>query len=122
MGSGALKLRLFQEGDEAPILRILNEGSGLGCSLDEWAWLFPPEEDGRAIVVGKSGSRSTVVWNPWIDKSKRMADFGDDEWPRMVCIETANVADNAVNLAPGAKATMSATLKIESSLDSATLN
>lgn len=67
---------------------------------------------GRAIVVGKVGSRSTVVWNPWVDKSKKMSDFGDDEWPGMVCVETANVADNAVTLDPGAAATMIATLDL----------
>jgi glucose-6-phosphate 1-epimerase len=55
----------------------------------------------RTIVVAKSGSRSTVVWNPWIDKSQRMADFGDDEWPDMVCIETANITPNIVTLSPG---------------------
>lgn len=55
----------------------------------------------RSIHVSKSGSGSTVVWNPWIEKSRRMADFGDDEWTRMVCIETANVADNAIELLPG---------------------
>jgi hypothetical protein len=53
MGSRTTHFRAFREGDEAAILRILNEKSGLGCSLDEWAWLFPPEEDGRAIVVGE---------------------------------------------------------------------
>ncbi len=57
--------------------------------------------DGRQIVIEKSGSLSTVVWNPWIDKSRRMPDFGDSEWPQMVCVETANVADNRVLLAPG---------------------
>ncbi len=55
----------------------------------------------RSIRVAKSGSRSTVVWNPWIDKSKRMADFGDEEWRSMVCIETANVDGNRIELAPG---------------------
>jgi glucose-6-phosphate 1-epimerase len=55
----------------------------------------------RTTVVAKSGSRSTVIWNPWIDKSQRMADFGDDEWPNMVCIETANIAPNEVILSPG---------------------
>lgn len=55
----------------------------------------------RAIVVSKSGSLSTVVWNPWIAKSARMPDFGDQEWPEMVCIETANVGVNAIELAPG---------------------
>ncbi|HEX8311504.1 MAG TPA: D-hexose-6-phosphate mutarotase [Chthoniobacteraceae bacterium] len=57
---------------------------------------------GRRIVVEKSGSVTTVVWNPWIKKSASLADFGDDEWPGMCCIETANAADNAITLAPGA--------------------
>jgi glucose-6-phosphate 1-epimerase len=55
----------------------------------------------RVIHVAKQGSRSTVVWNPWIDKARAMADFGDDEYPGMVCVETANAADDAVTLAPG---------------------
>ena len=55
----------------------------------------------RVIRVSKTGSNSTVVWNPWIDKSKRMADFGDEEWPAMVCIETANVGASRIELAPG---------------------
>ena len=54
----------------------------------------------RTIAISKSGSQSTVVWNPWIAKSARMLDFGDHEWPEMVCIETANVGVNAVELAP----------------------
>ena len=54
----------------------------------------------RTIAVSKSGSQSTVVWNPWIAKSARMPDFGDHEWPEMVCIETANVGVHAVELAP----------------------
>lgn len=69
---------------------------------------------GRTILVQKTGSRSTVVWNPWTAKASRMADFGDDEWPGMVCIETANVADNSIGLAPGDSSTMSAELGIES--------
>ena len=55
----------------------------------------------RKITVEKSGSNSTIVWNPWIDKAAAMPDFGDDEWPRMVCIETANAFDDAVTIAPG---------------------
>lgn len=57
--------------------------------------------DGRQIIIEKSGSDSTVVWNPWIDKSRRMPDFGDGEWPQMVCVETANVAENRIRLVPG---------------------
>jgi glucose-6-phosphate 1-epimerase len=50
----------------------------------------------RTITVEKEHSDTTVVWNPWIAKAKAMADFGDDEWPSMVCVETANVGDAAV--------------------------
>ena len=32
-----------------------------------------------------------------------MADFGDGEYPEMLCVETANAADDAVTLAPGAQ-------------------
>ena len=69
---------------------------------------------GRRIRVGKTGSRSSVVWNPWVAKSRAMPDFGDDEWPQMICIETANAADNAVTLPPHASHTMTATLGVES--------
>ena len=67
----------------------------------------------RVIRVSKSGSVSTVVWNPWIDKSKRMADFGDDEWPEMVCIETANVAAGRIKLAPGESHSTTAIVTVE---------
>lgn len=53
MSAGVMNFRAFREGDEAAILRTLNEKSEGGCSLDEWAWLFPPEDGGRAIVVGE---------------------------------------------------------------------
>ncbi len=65
----------------------------------------------RKIVVGKEGSRSTVVWNPHAAKAARMEDYGDDEWPGMVCIETANVHDDAVSVKPGGKHAM--TTRIE---------
>ena len=59
----------------------------------------------RRIEVSKSGSRSTVVWNPWSQKAGRFADLGSAEetqgsWRQMVCIESANALDNALTLAP----------------------
>lgn len=67
----------------------------------------------RTIVVEKSGSNTTVVWNPWIAKAKAMADFGDDEWPGMACIETANSGENSITLAPGEKHAMTARIRLE---------
>lgn len=68
---------------------------------------------GRVIRVEKENSVSTVVWNPWIDKSKRMADYGDDEYLLMVCVESGNVRSEAIRLAPSGVATLR--VKISSS-------
>ena len=68
----------------------------------------------RNVLIAKRGSRSTVVWNPWIEKSRRMEDFGDDEWPGMLCIETANAADNAITLEPGGRHEISTAIRIAS--------
>lgn len=61
---------------------------------------------GRVIEVAKSDSLSTVVWNPWIAKAQRMPDYGDDEYLRMVCVESGNVKSNAHTLNPGQTATL----------------
>ena len=66
----------------------------------------------RTITVAKEGSANTVVWNPWTEKSKAMDDFADDEWQSMVCVETANVLDNAVRLDAGESHTMTQILSV----------
>jgi glucose-6-phosphate 1-epimerase len=57
----------------------------------------------RRIRIRKRGSRSTVVWNPWIEKAARMGDLGEDGYLHMVCVETANAADDVVTIPPGAE-------------------
>ena len=65
---------------------------------------------GRVIEVVKSESLSTVVWNPWIEKSKRLTDYGDDEYQRMVCVESGNVKQNQSRILPGKTAAFSVVL------------
>lgn len=67
----------------------------------------------RTLTVTKEGSGSTVVWNPWVDKSRAMADFGDDEWPGMLCVEAGNVGPAAVTLAPGATHRLATALSVD---------
>jgi len=55
----------------------------------------------RTIVIRKSQSRSTVVWNPWSGKARAMVDFDENEWPSMVCVETGNLKDNRLVIEPG---------------------
>jgi glucose-6-phosphate 1-epimerase len=66
----------------------------------------------RRILVVKENSLTTVVWNPWVDKARALSDFGDDEWQEMVCIETSNVADFAVDLTPGQQHKMKAIIRL----------
>jgi glucose-6-phosphate 1-epimerase len=41
------------------------------------------------------------VWNPWVEIAHSMADLGDEDYRRMLCVETTNAADDVVHLAPG---------------------
>lgn len=66
----------------------------------------------RVITLAKAGSSATVVWNPWIAKSAAMGDFGDDEWPGMVCLEAANALSGAVDLGAGESHTLRATYAV----------
>lgn len=67
---------------------------------------------GRRIDIGKSGSASTVVWNPWVERSAAMGDMGPDGYRAMVCVETANAADDARTLAPGEQHALVAELSL----------
>lgn len=67
----------------------------------------------RKIRVEKSGSLSTVVWNPWIAKAQRMPDFGNDEYRQMICVESGNVAQNRRVLPPGQSAVLKVILSTE---------
>jgi glucose-6-phosphate 1-epimerase len=54
-------------------------------------------------VLRSQNSKSCIVWNPWIKKAQRLGQFQADAWQQMLCIETANAADDWVNLPAGAE-------------------
>lgn len=47
------------------------------------------------------GMPDVVLWNPWADKAKALADMGDEEFRHMVCVEPAVAGSGAVEVAPG---------------------
>jgi len=67
----------------------------------------------RKITVAKTGSHSTVVWNPWEELCAKMPDMPPDGWLHFTCIETANVGDNTITLKPGATHSMKVDVSIE---------
>ncbi|GAA5478077.1 putative glucose-6-phosphate 1-epimerase [Haloferula helveola] len=67
----------------------------------------------RTITVEKSGSPSTVVWNPWIEKAAALGDLPDEGYKDFVCIEAAIANDLAVRLAPGESHKFSTRIRVE---------
>ena len=67
---------------------------------------------GRRIRTEKKNSLTTVVWNPWQEGAKALADLGDEEWQQMVCVEASNILANAVGLAAGEEHAMTATITV----------
>ena len=67
----------------------------------------------RKIRVAKSGSTSTVVWNPWTEKEKGFADMATGEYQEMLCVETVNAGDVRVTVAAGAAHSLVAFVSLE---------
>lgn len=67
----------------------------------------------RRIHVVKSGSKSTVTWNPGTAGVRAIPDLGDDEWPYFACVEACNVLDCALTLVPGETHTLGSTITCE---------
>ena len=48
--------------------------------------------DGQSVrKISSDGFNDTVVWNPWDKGATAFTDMADDEYQRMLCIESANV-------------------------------
>ena len=83
-----------------PTDRVYN-GTEAACTLHD-------RGAGRQIMVQKTNSRTTVVFNPW----KAMADLGVEDWAHMLCVETANAGDDRVMLGAGETHRMAAEISV----------
>jgi D-hexose-6-phosphate mutarotase len=66
----------------------------------------------RRITVSKTGSASTVVWNPWSTQALKMSDFAAAEWPGMLCVEAGNCLDDVVVVAAGSTRRIATTIAV----------
>lgn len=67
----------------------------------------------RRLRVAKRGSRTTVLWNPGAAKARAMADFDDEGFRNMLCIESANAFDDRMTLLPEERHTLATTISVE---------
>ncbi len=76
------------------------------CVLDD-------RDSKREITIAKTGSNTTVVWNPWESGAAKLPDLDPTEWHEFLAVETVNAAANAVTLAPGGQHVMEAHVSVE---------
>jgi glucose-6-phosphate 1-epimerase len=67
----------------------------------------------RRVTLVTEAVRSAIVWNPWPAKTARLSQMAADDWLRFVCIESANVKENPLQIAPGRSHTMTLTLAVD---------
>lgn len=66
----------------------------------------------RKIIIKKQGSNSTIVWNPWAQVSEKMGDLGKDGYLKMLCVESANAAEDTVTIPDGDSFTLRVTYEL----------
>ncbi|XP_041029081.1 putative glucose-6-phosphate 1-epimerase [Juglans microcarpa x Juglans regia] len=90
------KQRFTEQGDaltfESEVDRVYLSSSDVIAVFDH--------EKKRTFTVQKQGLPDAGVWNPWEKKSKSIADFGDEEYKKMLCIDVAAV-EKPITLKPG---------------------
>jgi glucose-6-phosphate 1-epimerase len=67
----------------------------------------------RVITVNKRRSGSSVIWNPWIEKTARLGDVPPHAWTGFACVETANAFEHAVLIAPGGTHEIATTISVD---------
>ncbi|MGF1588562.1 MAG: D-hexose-6-phosphate mutarotase [Pleurocapsa sp.] len=68
----------------------------------------------RKIKVTATNSKTAIVWNPGADISANMADLGDQDYMNFVCVETANAANEIIEVAAGDSYQIAANYTVES--------
>jgi D-hexose-6-phosphate mutarotase len=106
------KLDQERKNDKRPLL-INQEIDRIYTNTSDVVTLLDPGYK-RKIIISKSGSLSTIIWTPWDKTATKMSDIGPHHWRSMICIESANVKDNSILLAPSEKHCLTTTYTVES--------
>ncbi|KAI9174696.1 hypothetical protein LWI28_021375 [Acer negundo] len=90
------KERFTEQGDtltfESEVDRVYLSSSNMIAIFDH--------ERKRTLMIRKEGLPDVVVWNPWEKKSKSLADFGDEDYKQMLCVDGAAI-EKPITLKPG---------------------
>lgn len=79
----------------SPALAITEETDRVYQGLDPAKPIIvsSASDDQPLFSITREALTDVVVWNPWIEKAKGMADFGPDEaYKNMICVEAGSVS------------------------------
>lgn len=68
------------------------------------------QDERQQINIDTNHCHSAIVWNPWIEKTKRLGDVDAQAWRDFVCLECANVREHRLHIEAGASAEFSMTI------------
>ena len=68
-------------------------GLSASISAGEQRGIQISDSDKDVVYIEHMGHNGTVVWNPWIEKSKGMKDMGTEDYKTMLCIEAVTVPE-----------------------------
>lgn len=92
------KTRSFERFTQTSPLTISGEVDRIYLDTDD---VVKIKNNQRTIVIRTKGSHSTVVWNPGEVVANKMGDLGKDGYMKMLCVESANAAEDTVTIKPG---------------------
>ncbi|KAJ5130301.1 uncharacterized protein N7515_006340 [Penicillium bovifimosum] len=80
--------------ESSPALAITQETDRVYQNLDPAVPVIVASADDKPLFsITREALSDVVVWNPWIEKAKGMADFGPDEaYKNMICVEAGSVS------------------------------
>lgn len=55
----------------------------------------------RSLLMLTKNLPSLITWNPWIEKSKNLSQFKENDFHQMLCLESAAVKNQSITLEPG---------------------
>ncbi|KAI3468651.1 hypothetical protein Pfo_025314 [Paulownia fortunei] len=103
--------RFTEQGDA---LTFESEVDRVYLSSSDAVAVFDHEKK-RTFVIRKEGFPDVVVWNPWDKKSRAIADFGDEEYKHMLCVDAAAI-EKPITLKPGEEWTGRVELSVMTSI------
>ena len=94
------KVDNFSEKNQSGIVTVEQEVDRIYQDVDK-PLAIKDKALNRTIHIHYSGSSTCVVWNPWQDISRASNDLEDNDYQRFICVETANAADEIIEIQPG---------------------